>query len=338
MIHVDGTQGGGQLLRTSLSLSAASGQAFRMSQIRGKRSKPGLLRQHLTCVRVLAQICQAEVEGAELGSTELVFRPGTLRAGSFETAIGSAGSANLVLQTAIWPLALAPGPSTLTVKGGTHNGMAPSTEFLRDTWLPQLAKLGVHASIELREHGFFPAGGGEVCLEITPSPLQPAAFEDRPEPSDIQLTLIAARISKRVLSRLRTIAARTFRLGEGAITTETVRSRGPGLAVELRLPDTTPPTVFVAFGHRAKSSEQLIRELRDAHRRFLSHGASVTQELADQLLVGLALTGGSLITSKPSEHLDSEIALLQGRWGIPVEVERGERLRLSVTKPLLSRP
>src|SRR5690606_36765055 len=122
MIRVDGTmgEGGGQVLRTSLALSAITGKAIEITDIRGKRSKPGLQRQHLACVKAAASVCDAYVEGAELNSRRLVFEPNEPRSGVWSWNIGSAGSTALVAQTVI-PILLGRGESTLTIEGGTHN-------------------------------------------------------------------------------------------------------------------------------------------------------------------------------------------------------------------------
>ncbi|STJ15441.1 RNA 3'-terminal-phosphate cyclase [Escherichia coli] len=131
MIALDGAQGegGGQILRSALSLSMITGQPFTITGIRAGRAKPGLLRQHLTAVKAAAEICRATVEGAELGSQRLVFRPGTVRGGDYRFAIGSAGSCTLVLQTVLPALWFADGPSRVEVSGGTDNPSAPPADF-----------------------------------------------------------------------------------------------------------------------------------------------------------------------------------------------------------------
>lgn len=132
MIEIDGGagEGGGQILRTSLSLSAVTGKAFAIRNIRARRSKPGLMRQHLTAVRAAAEICGAAVEGAEVGSQVLVFEPGKIKPGDYVFRIGSAGSTSLVLQTVLPPLAFARANSIVVIEGGTHNTGAPPFDFL----------------------------------------------------------------------------------------------------------------------------------------------------------------------------------------------------------------
>src|ERR1700759_1132169 len=132
MIELDGSQGGGggQILRTALTLSMITGTPFRIERIRAGRSKPGLLRQHLTAVNAAAQICGAEVSGAEAGSQTLSFVPGKIRGGNYRYAIGTAGSCTLVLQTVLPALWFADAPSTVTVSGGRHNTAGPPAALL----------------------------------------------------------------------------------------------------------------------------------------------------------------------------------------------------------------
>ncbi len=171
MITIDGSlgEGGGQVLRSSLALSALTGQPFRIHSIRKSRSKPGLARQHLTCVRAAAQVCGARVDGAEMRSTDLTFHPRTVQPGEFSFAIGTAGSCNLVLQTVLPPLMLASGPSLVTLKGGTHNDKSPPYHFLESVFLPLLGRMGPSVELELHSWGFFPAGGGEFSASIEPT-------------------------------------------------------------------------------------------------------------------------------------------------------------------------
>ena len=171
MITIDGSQGegGGQILRTSLALSLVTGQPFRMERIRAKRQKPGLLKQHLTAVEAAKTVGCAEVEGAALSSQTLEFRPGPVTPGNYRFAVGTAGSATLVLQTVLPALLTASGHSTLTLEGGTHNPMAPPFDFLEKCFMPLIHRMGPSVELELRRPGFFPAGGGRFHARIEPA-------------------------------------------------------------------------------------------------------------------------------------------------------------------------
>src|SRR5215831_445162 len=170
MLKIDGSlgEGGGQVLRTSLALSALTGQPFEIEKIRASRKKPGLMRQHLTSVQAAARVCNAHVEGAAISSQSLRFAPGPAVAGVYEFQVGTAGSATLVLQTVLPPLLLARGPSRVVVEGGTHNPLAPPFDFLERSFLPLIQRMGPSVELELRRPGFFPAGGGRFHAKIKP--------------------------------------------------------------------------------------------------------------------------------------------------------------------------
>jgi RNA 3'-terminal phosphate cyclase (ATP) len=169
-VIIDGSEGegGGQVLRSSLSLSMITGRPFKIKNIRSGRKKPGLMRQHLTCVKAAAEICNAKINSAELGSQELFFIPGEVKAGRYHFPIGTAGSTNLVAQTVIPALMLGDAPSKILLEGGTHNVHAPTFDFLQHSFLPILKKMGVEVKANLHSHGFYPAGGGKVEFEIQP--------------------------------------------------------------------------------------------------------------------------------------------------------------------------
>lgn len=174
-------------MRSSLALSILTQQPIQFINIRAGRPKPGLAKQHLTCVQAAAAISDAKVEGAAIGSTEVSFSPGKLKSGRFNFDIGSAGSASLVLQTVLVPLLLAGAPSEVTIIGGTHNMLSPPYEFLHYCFLPQLAAIGAKVEVVLEKHGFFPAGGGKLKAIIHPLPestvplklLERGALKDR---------------------------------------------------------------------------------------------------------------------------------------------------------------
>src|ERR1051325_11860360 len=170
MIIIDGSEGegGGQILRTSLALSLVTGQSFRMKRIRAKRQKPGLLRQHLTAVEAAKTVGCAEVGGAEMNSQTLEFRPGPVTPGTYRFAVGTAGSATLVLQTVLPSLLTASGTSSLTLEGGTHNPLAPPFDFLARSFMPLIRRMGPGVELELRRPGFYPAGGGRFHARIEP--------------------------------------------------------------------------------------------------------------------------------------------------------------------------
>jgi RNA 3'-terminal phosphate cyclase (ATP) len=209
LLTIDGSQGegGGQILRSALALSLVTGRPFRIFHLRAGRARPGLLRQHLCAVRAAAEIGGAVVTGADLGSSELVFEPHTVRSGSYTFAVGSAGSATLVFQTVLPALMLAEETSTLELEGGTHNPAAPPYDFIARAFLPLLGQMGPRVSVTLERPGFYPAGGGRFVATIEPTlKLTPIDLEERgallSRSASATVAALPRRIAERELARL----------------------------------------------------------------------------------------------------------------------------------------
>jgi RNA 3'-terminal phosphate cyclase (ATP) len=172
MLSIDGSfgEGGGQIIRTSLALSLIRGKAFRVYNVRARRERPGLQRQHLTAVTAAAAIGGARVDGAHVGSKEFTFVPGAVQPGEYNFNIGTAGSTMLVLQAVLPPLLNADAPSLLLFEGGTHTVHAPPFEFIQKTFLPLVGRMGPTVSVELQRYGFYPPGGGRFNVYVEPAP------------------------------------------------------------------------------------------------------------------------------------------------------------------------
>jgi len=338
MLEIDGTagEGGGQILRSSLTLSMLTGKPFRITRIRGGRRKPGLLRQHLTAVRAAAQICGADVEGDGLRSDALSFVPGPVRSGDYRFAIGTAGSTSLVLQTVLLPLALAAKRSTVEVTGGTHNGMSPPAHFLSRVFLPALERLGVHTAFELHRYGFYPAGGGRVSVVVEPChSLGSVALDgSRGEITDLVATAVVSDLPRRVAHRELSVLRDRLGLHRKAGTLHTVKDPiGPGNAVwvEARTPVITE--LFSAVGQKGVRSEDVADGVADAFVAWRDSGAVVGAHLADQLLIPMALAGGSMSTTRPSLHTQTNLDVVATFLGTRLACERVGDDRWRVRRP-----
>lgn len=321
-IVLDGAVGGGQLLRTALSLSMLTGTPFRIERIRGGRSRPGLLRQHLTSVQAAAAVCGAQVEGAVLGSQTLSFRPGPIRGGDYRFAIGSAGSCTLVLQTVLPALWFADGPATVTVSGGTHNQSAPPADFLIRSWQPLLARMGVRQRLELRRHGFYPAGGGELRASVEPcAALAGLELVERGERQGVhaeaRVAGLPASIAWRELERVKARIA-----GVDGRLSELPSAEGPGNVLLIEVASAALSELFTGFGLKGVSAESVAEQTVDEVDRYLRSGAAVGEHLADQLLLPLALAGGGAFTTTHiSEHLRSNAAVVERFLAVEVLFE-----------------
>jgi RNA 3'-terminal phosphate cyclase (ATP) len=322
-IEIDGSQGegGGQILRSALTLSLVTGRPFRLHRIRARRVKPGLLRQHLTAVRAATSIGGAEVTGDELGSTDLVFTPGQVKQGEYTFAVGSAGSVTLVLQTVLWPLLLTPGSSRLTFEGGTHNPMAPPFEFIAEVFLPLLRRMGAQVDARLVRHGFYPAGGGSFVVTVEGGhPLRPLELFSR--------GAVIRRKARALLAHLpRSIGDRELRVIRNELGFERdecrvveIDSAGPGNALMVWVESEHSTELFCAFGERRISAEQVAARVVAEVRSHIDADAPVGPHLADQLLMPLALVGrGGFQSYGLTQHTLTNMEIL-GRF-LPVRFD-----------------
>ncbi|HMV55002.1 MAG TPA: RNA 3'-terminal phosphate cyclase [Rhodocyclaceae bacterium] len=332
-IELDGAQGegGGQILRSALTLSMITGTPFRIERIRAKRKKPGLLRQHLTAIEAAAAISGARVEGALAGSQSLGFVPNAIRGGDYRFAIGTAGSCTLVLQTVLPALWFADAPATLTVSGGTHNPAAPPADYLVHAWLPLMRRMGAQAEIELLRHGFYPAGGGEVRAQVSPSRLVPLDLAERGELKSVHADAIVAAIPGGVARRELDVVARAFSDIDAQIR-ELPAREGPGNALLLGFVHEHVTELFSGFGERGVSAETVAGRVVKAARAWLASGAAVGEHLADQLVMPLALAGGgSFTTHVQSSHLTTNLDVIARFLPVRAQVEQdGRGWRVSI--------
>jgi RNA 3'-terminal phosphate cyclase (ATP) len=317
VLTIDGSQGegGGQILRTALALSLVTGTPFRIEKIRARRTKPGLLRQHLTAVNAAVAVGGAEVEGATLGSPSLAFRPGPAKAGEYHFAIGTAGSTGLVVETILPALLTAAAPSTVTLEGGTHNPAAPPFDFLARAYLPLVARMGPGIEAALDRPGFYPAGGGRCTFRVTPvTRLTPLTLLERGPIRRRRARALVARLPRQIAER--ELAAVRDRLGWGEAELEVVvvdgEMRGPGNVLLLELESEHVTEVFCGFGEAGVRAEAVAEHAVKETRRYLAAGVPVGPHLADQLLLPMALAGrGAFRTIGLSSHSRTNLDVIR---------------------------
>lgn len=334
ILKIDGSygEGGGQILRTALALSAVLGRPVELFKIRAGRKKPGLQPQHLSCVKVLAEITGAEVHGAELGSSRLHFTPGPITGGSRRIDVGTAGAVSLVFQAILAPLAFAGTSSTVTMTGGTHVPWSPPAPYISEIFLPMVERMGLAATWQLQRGGFYPKGGGEVR----------AAVQPLTRLSSMDLTNRGALLAIRGISA---VAGLPMAIAERQADRVRYRLADAGHKIEIEIAELDAvcrgDTVFVwaefekvragfgALGERGKSAERVADEAADALLSFLAGNAGADPHLTDQLAVLMALANGrSVLTmARVSQHLLTNLwtiqqflpigVLLEGRLGGP---------------------
>ena len=321
MVTIDGSlgEGGGQVLRTSLSLSMLTGEALLITNIRARRPKPGLMRQHLTAVKAAEEICGARVDGDFAGSTELEFKPGRIRHGDYSFSIGTAGSTTLVLQTVLPALLLAEGESHLTLEGGTHNPLAPPFDFLERTFLPLLRRMGAEVSVRLLGYGFFPAGGGSLGVTTRGGRLSRLSLTERGGTSLSSLCLYSG-LPGGVAERQRALLRRRLPLADAAVLR--VDSPGPGNAVMVAAASgegaDAHEEVFTAFGEKKITAEKVAERAAAEAEEYCQTAAALGKYSADQTLLYMALAGGGEFTTTPlTRHSETNMQVI--RSFLPLE-------------------
>lgn len=315
MIRIDGRTGGGQVLRSSLTLSLITQKPFLITDIRANRSRDGLLRQHLTAAQAAAEVGEAETEGLRQKSRSLFFRPHGIAPGDYAWDIGSAGSTSLVLQTVLPALRFADGRSTVSVTGGTHNPSAPPFEILSECWAPLLG-----ASVELERRGFVPEGGGRVRAHIEPGAIGPISAIERGGIKRIRAKALVCGLPKKIGEReLRTLGQELDLRGAEVELHDEPTGNALFVEVECR----RARLLFCGFGELRKRAEDVAQELARVVRRTLDADVPVDGHLADQLvLLGAIGEGARFRTLKPTEHLRANIEIIRAFLDVEVEVDR----------------
>lgn len=318
MIEIDGAmgEGGGQVLRSCLSLSLATNQEFKIANIRLRRKKPGLRPQHLTSVEIAAKISQADIEGAELNSTSLFFSPKTIKPGNYRCHIGTAGATSLVLQTIYLPLFFSDKASNLTISGGTHAPIAPSFDFLKLHWAHYLGLLGLPVTLELEQAGFFPQGGGIIHATINPAKtISPLILVERGPLNQIRGLSAVANLDRRIAERQREQVIR--RLGHkyslNDIRIVQLPSKFKGTTIILVCDFENAQSCYFSLGALGKPAEKVADEVCDQIEAHIISRASLDEYISDQLLLPLsfAKSQSTLSTTKVTNHLLTNAEVIQ---------------------------
>lgn len=351
MIELDGSmgEGGGQVLRSSLTLSMLTGRAFRMRRVRAGRAQPGLRAQHLVALRAAASVCHGAVEGDAVGSTEVLFHPGRIAAGDYLFDTRTAGSSTLVFQTVVLALGLQARSSTVRLVGGTHNPMAPTYDFVERVYLPLLARMGLRCEPALERHGFYPAGGGRWSVAVNGvSALAPLSLVTRGGVTGRRMVARVARLDREIavreLNALR--AAMGWEMELGGEAEKLDARQGPGNVVFVEIGCEGARELFSGVGARGVTAEEVARGVAREARAWLDADVTAGEHLADQLLLPMALAGaGEFTTTAPSLHSTTHAEVIREFLGTRVsfDEERDGCWRVRVagepfTQPTTSTP
>lgn len=336
MIIIDGSQGegGGQVLRSALALSLVTGKPFTITNIRARRKTPGLMRQHLTAVNAAAEVGQANVLGAGLQSSTVTFEPGSLKAGEYHFAVGTAGSTMLVLQTVMLPLIFADGPSRVTLEGGTHNPFAPPFDFLREAYLPLVNRMGPAVRAVLERPGFYPAGGGRVVIEIEPcNKLRGFELCERGEICSRKARAMVANLPRSIAERELQIVRRHLGWEGGCLEVQEITGApGPGNVVTIEVACEHVTELFTGFGELRRPAEAVATHAVQQCQRYLNGSAPVGEYLTDQLILPLAVAGeGRFVSTGLSLHARTHLDLIGKFLDVRIESQAGRAGEVLVT-------
>lgn len=318
MIQIDGSlgEGGGQVLRTALTLSVMTGKGLRIVNIRKKRSSPGLRPQHLQAVRAAAEICDADLKGDSLGSEEIQFTPQQIRSDRYHFSIPTAGSAPLVLQTVFLPLTAAEGTSRITVQGGTHVKWSPCYHYLVWQWFYYMKQIGYEGEVSLNKAGYYPKGGGEIQAVIEPGGGRvPLHLVKRGELVQIRglsaLTNLPDHITRRMRDRVVSRLGGHYPLND--IRVKELQGHGQGAFIVLLVEFEHSQACYFSLGERGKRAEVVADEVVDQVLGFLATDGCIDPYLGDQLLLPLSLINerSQLRVPEITTHLATNAEIIQ---------------------------
>ncbi len=323
MIEIDGSfgEGGGQIVRTAVALSAVTGEPVRITRIREGRKNPGLSPQHVTAILALAKVTNARIEGAKPRSQEITFRPGEVRGGEREIDIGTAGSITLLIQCFLPALVFADSPATLTVRGGTDVKWSPTIDYLSRVALPAFAEFGVQSRLSCERRGYYPRGGGLATLEVVPGKLKRADLL-AVEPGPVEGISHSSNLPEHVAKRQAEAAAEVLK-GSGfdakiSCETNTLPSTGSGITLWSGRRGAS------ALGERGLPAEKVGASAAEEMAAELRSKAAVDRYLADQLVPYLALAGGSYTAPEVSRHASTNIWTATRFLDVDISIELGE--------------
>lgn len=317
IVRIDGStgEGGGQVVRTSLSLAAVFNERLVIENVRANRDEPGLKAQHLACVRALATLTDADVEGDERGSERVVFEPDEPKGGEYDVEVGTAGAVTLVAH-AILPAALhADGDVAFRIRGGTHVRWSPTFEHLERVFLSILRDAGADVSVELVRRGHYPQGGGEIVLRVSPSSLS-SVEPRRGELERVEGVSHACGLPEHIVERQAQAARETVRDGldvsvdvdieEEHVDEEDAPSKGTAVTLVGQAGTLLGGS---ALGERGKPAEEVGAEAAEELVSAVESGADVDEYVADQLVPYVALAGGNYDAPRVTSHLETNVEI-----------------------------
>ena len=332
MIEIDGSygEGGGQIVRMAVALSALTGKDIKIFNIRAKRSNPGLRNQHITAINAVAKLCNADVKGLRIGSKSIEFHPHKIKGGSYTFDIGTAGSVTLVMQACLLPSLMADDETYFKIRGGTDVKWAPPWDYFQNVFLNLLKKMGCNIESYLNQHGYYPAGGGEVEILIESCKLKKLNFDESIE--KIEGIVNIANLPYKIAERIKKSANEKFEENgmKASIAIEETTAESSGVGIVLW----TKPKILGAdcLGERGKPAEQVGKEAANKLIQEIKSNVDLDERAVDQLLPYIAMTGGKFKCRHLSNHAMTEMWLIKKFIDINFDIEKNEIYEIEVKK------
>jgi RNA 3'-phosphate cyclase len=334
MITIDGKQGGGQVLRVALGLSAVTGEPIRVTNIRGSRSGgAGLKSQHLEGLLAVTKLCNADVRGAKLGSTEIEFVPGRIDGKSLDVRLPTAGSISLLFQSLQVPCAFCVGGAKLHISGGsTASAWSPTLSYTQNTFLPIVRKLGYHAEIQIVRHGFYPKGGAEAQITVHPAgKLSSISLTERGSVKSVKGISVAGSLPDHVVRRQTDAATRVLKdhgFDDSEISSQSVKTFSPGTSIAIWADCENTLIGSDAVGARGIPAEKIGEDAASRLTRSLESGSCLDRHMSDQILVFLALAAGKSQVSLEefTEHVTTSIRVIEQILAVKFETEPEKKI------------
>lgn len=338
IIEIDGSQGegGGQILRTAIGLSAVTGKPVKISNIRKGRPNPGLQAQHLVGIKAVSEICGGELKGANLGSTEVEFIPGKIKGRNYKIDVGTAGAVTLVLQTLTVPAVHSDKEINFEITGGTHVRWAPTTGYFRHIFSEYLKLIGIEIKSETVKYGYYPKGGGKFSVNITPSDLKNLSILERGKLIQTEAWSNSSEDLKpsKVAERQLEAAEKIIPLKRNIKYVETL-SIGSSITVASKFESCVLGSSVI--GEKNKSAEKVGAEAALLLKRQMDSGATVDEWMSDQILPFLALAKGKseFITTELTKHAETNIWVIKKFLDVDFKIdclEKGVNISCSGVK------
>lgn len=329
MLNIDGSygEGGGQILRTAVALSVLNKVPIKITNIRANRPDPGIKPQHYIAIKSVKEICNAQTEGLEVGSSSLTFTNREIKGGKYKFDIGTAGSIVLVFQTCMLACLKSKEEITIQIKGGTENKWAPNWDYFEHVFIPIVRKMGVNVDAQLMKRGYYPKGGGEALITIHPTMnLKALVFDEKQNFPDVEGIINISNLPEHISSRIKHAAIKEQLKNnlKANISVEQTNSLSPGVVITLWAKSKDAVLGATVIGEKGLSSEEVGKKVSERLSSEIRSCANVDVHALDQLLPYMVLTKSSCNVREISNHSMTNMWLLKKFLDVDFDIKQNE--------------